>query len=415
MTFPSDLDLSWGPVKEPGPWRLSAVLTVLSVVLAFCLSSYMLALIGIDYETPGGAQWQKLSPATYMAALALAVLAMERGPVFLLNDIVARQKGTLALLAACAFLLIYIITVRPMPLTSIIDTFIFPCILLVLMTRLSEQVLRPLSIFLHIFMMVNAVIGIAEFTMAFRITPMILPEDVPPDWRSTALMGHPLMNAMATGSYAVALIAGGGRDMPAPLRYLSLGLQVASLPVFGGRAATAAVVAFLAVWAAWNLLQFLRGVAAPRSMVTAMSFAVPLLAMGVGTLVASGFLDKFLNRFIRDDGSAASRLIMFELMGRLSNEELIYGPDPDYVGTLQRVYGIQYGIESFWVAFVAYYGFIVSIPIFIGLLLFMNDIVKHTSSRTWWVMLYFLMVASTSLSMAGKGTMVATIAVSMVI
>lgn len=395
----------------------STVLCWLALVTAFGLSHLMLERLGIAYETSGGASWQKIAPATYLSIVAILALAIERGPENLLNDVVRRHKGTLVLAFAWLIQFFQLVIIIGAPLTPTIDTFIYPICLLILIGRQDERTMYHMALFIHFFMAVNAIIAGVEFVTQTRITPMFVNGVELADWRSSALFGHPLMNALATGCYALALMLGGWRSLPKALFLPALGLQLVSMVFFGGRAATALLVAFaLALGVRHGAAILLGRRFSPLGAAVAF-ILVPTLVVAGGILVAEGFLDRFLMRFVDDEGSAQARLIMFDVLGRFSWQELLVGPDAGTLATLQRVYGIPYGIESFWFAFIAFYGILTSIPIFIGLIAFLYDVRRLSTVHAWWVIGFFLAVCSTSLSLAGKsttmGVLLATIVVTM--
>lgn len=388
---------------------VSTVFCWLSVVSAFAFSHLMLEYMGLAYASHGGASWEKLSPATYLAFLAFAALALERGPAELADDIVRRNKGTLVLAATWAVLIWYVLFINPQPVTTTIDTFAFPIALYLVLVRQKEATLKNVALFVHVFMAINALLGLAEFLGSFRLTPIVLMGIPIDEWRSSAFLGHPLMNALAAGSYAVALMIGGGRDLPSWAKAPALALQLLAMPIFGGRAATAAIFLFAAVCLARSLWRILEGRRFSLNAAIAVALLAPVLPVGLAVLYDSGFFDKFIDRFFNDGGSAGSRIVMFEVMGQFSFEELLVGPDSEVVASLQRVYGIAFGIESFWVAFVAYYGLLISLPMFVGLFAFLADMVGKTRPAAWWIVAYFILVCSTSLSLAGKGTMIAVL------
>ena len=134
---------------------------------------------------------------------------------------------------------------------------------------------------------------------------------------------------------------------------------------------------------------------------------VLLVPLGIGALVVGfeiGLFDQFVGRFIDDKGSASARVIMFEVFRDLSLLDIMIGPDPEHVASLLRSHGLNFGIESFWVAFILSYGFIVSMIFFVGLFAFLYDVVKASSRAAIWPIVYFMTVSSTSVSLSAKGT-----------
>ena len=91
---------------------------------------------------------------------------------------------------------------------------------------------------LHLLMFANALLALAEFALGFRLTPLdaggVIIEG---DWRASALLGHPLTNAVLTGSYLIILSLGGGRNLPWILRPVVFGISLLAMNAFGGRMA----------------------------------------------------------------------------------------------------------------------------------------------------------------------------------
>lgn len=382
----------------------AALFAWLSVAALFLISNLMLTRLGLAYETSGGAQWQKIAPATYLAFAALAAfLAAHPNLAALGDEIVRRHKGLIVFAFAWAMLFAYIVISHGSPLTAILDTFLLPMALFVVLPRLPERSQRTLALSLHVFMAANALLGLAEFATGWRLTPLVAEGLVlTSDYRSSALLGHPLNNATMTAGYALILMLGGGRDLRPGWRAALLLLQIAAMAVFGGRMATVLFLAFGGAIALWQGAALFKGRRFSLNAAAAAVLLGPLVVIAIAALVADGFLDKFIGRFVSDGGSAEARVRMFDLIGRIPFHELLVGADPATVATLQRTEGIAFGIESFWIAFLAYYGILISVPFFIGLLAFMREIWRAASPGAVWPLLFFLAVCSTSTSLASK-------------
>ncbi|BCW89866.1 hypothetical protein sos41_30340 [Alphaproteobacteria bacterium SO-S41] len=405
------------PRRKTGGIGPMAFFAFASVAVMYLVSSLMLTMLGMAYETSGGAQWQKIAPATYFAFLALlAMFAERRNAMALLDEIIQRHKGTLVFLITWAMLFAYIVVFQGSPLTATFDSFLLPIALSIIVVRLSPAHKRSMALFIHVFMAANALLGIAEFGTGWRLTPIVAQGmELNSDYRSSALLGHPLNNALHAASYALMLLLGGGRDLTSGWRAAALLLQIFAMAVFGGRFATLLFGLFAGVIAFRHAILLLNGRKFSVNAAAAAAFLVPVLVIGIILLVADGFLDKFIMRFISDEGSAASRVRMFDLIGRIPFHELLVGADPEVVATLQRTEGIAFGIESFWIAFIAYYGILISLPFFIGLLTFFYDLWRATQVRAFWPILFFLTVCSTSASLSGKSTTLAQFVVMLLI
>jgi hypothetical protein len=413
---PNNFALGLQSLTVPGRSALGIMfvlaLTWATMLAMFFLSHLMLEELGIPYESPGGSSLTKIHPATYLSLLAGVAFFILRGPVPFTNEIIQRHKGWVVLGITWLMLFVYIVVFQGKPLTSTIDTFLLPMMLFLILPRLQDNWLRQMALFVHLAMAANALMGIAEFVGGFRLSPIMAEGiELTSDWRSSAFLGHPLTNALVTGTYAVALMLGGGRDLPSWARIPALGLQAFAMLAFGGRMAMALMAVYGAAWAGWHALNVLNGRRMSVNAAAAFVFVVPLVVIGFGLLIGDGFFDKFLMRFVEDEGSAASRLRMFDLLSQLSWEELFTGPDPIYVMQLQRLNGIAFGIESFWVGFVAYYGLLITIPFLIGMIAFWIDLGRSATWQGWWTILFFVAVCTTSASLSGKTTVIGILVV----
>lgn len=384
----------------------AGLLTALSLAVLFLVSGLMLNTMGIAYDTSGGALWQKIHPASYVAFLALACLAFSRlRPGAFLDDVARYHKGALVFLGMSVLLLVHVALFVHAPIAAIVDTFLLPVALLLLLSRVSELEVSTLAVFVHAAITANALIAIFEFSTGARLTPLVA-EGVTlvADWRSSALFGHPLLNALVTAAYTLIMVQGGGRDLRPVLRTGIVGLQLIAMVAFGGRVATLMLIVFGGGAAAahlWRAVRWRRLNAARVAFFAAIATAATI---GLIVLFTGGFFDLFAGRFEQDQGSADARVAMFRLLDQLPLPAFLFGSDPEHVATLQRLDGIEFGIESFWVAFVAFYGIVIAIPFFAALAAFFLDLKRATRAPSGWAILFFIGVCSTSLSLAGKTT-----------
>ena len=123
-----------------------------------------------------------------------------------------------------------------MPVAPLIDTFVVGAVLLALYEDFSPRERAALRLALHAVMFVNACVGLAEFAFDFRLTPFVAGgQAIVGDYRSTALLGHPLVNVGTTTLYAAMLVLGADRALRLPLRLALTTIQLVALVAFGGR------------------------------------------------------------------------------------------------------------------------------------------------------------------------------------
>ena len=175
------------------------------------------------------------------------------------------------------------------------------------------------------------------------------------------------------------------------------------MTAFGGRAALVGVLLILIAVAAIRLARLVSGNA--RIDLKAAAAAAIFVPAVIGALILAvelGAFDRLFDRFVNDDGSARTRIIMLQLLASIPLEQLMIGPDQGVIETLKRIEGLDLGIESFWVAFILSYGIMVSVIFFIALGLFMIDVIREAGRAAFVPVLFFFAVASTSVSLSAK-------------
>lgn len=384
------------------------LLGVLTVVL-FTISPLALVHFGFNYDETGGNPLEKIHPATLIAAAVVLLAAMAaRNPLSWLIEHAGRHPLLVIYLGAIVLLIVHSIRVVSLPFTPFFDTFVLPAMVFLLFKDLSDARARHLALVIHVLMIANAFIGIGEFASGVRLTPIVASGVViEDDWRSTALLGHPLANASLTGSYLLMLALGAGREMPWLARAVAFVINAAGMVVFGGRAASVLLIALLGLIMALRLIAIVRGAPFDKSTIWKFLVFAPAIALVITVLAEAGFFDQFMGRFIDDKGSADARVEMFELFGFLSWHELLLAPDAQLMETLRFRFGLDFGIESFWISFILSYGLIASLAFFAALFGFSYEIARWVRRGAVWAFAFFYLVATTSVSLSAKSPLLA--------
>lgn len=386
--------------------RLSALAAFAGALALFLISPMLLTHWGIVYELAGGSVVEKIHPGTWLLTLSL-LLAMLRfsSPIAFAGAAFSAFPGLMAFLATFVWLLAHAILVQKTPFTPIIDSFALPVIALLALATTGDRLRGRLALAIHAALMVNAALGLAEYLLGFRYTPYVAGEFViEEDWRSTALLGHPLSNSLVMACYIICLSLGGGRDLPIVIRAGALALSLASMIAFGGRAS---LVLALVAMGLVNLVRgfgVLHGRRVDLRVLAAGAVLAPIVTVGLIQLWTGGFFDQMLERFVNDRGSAKARLIMLGLFKSLSWAEIWFGPDLSKIQALQNVEGVEYGLESFFVAYILTYGAIVSCFFFVGVAFLVREIVRASQPAALLPLTVFFMIAATSVSLSAKTT-----------
>lgn len=397
--------------------RAPVAALVLTTVILFGVSGGMLWHLGLNYDGLSGSAAAKIHPATYCAVLLFCWSLLADGdPVGFLVRSVQARPASLFLLVVALSMAAHIALRGASGLAGSIDTFVGPALLVPVMANLDGRGLRRMETALHLVMLANALLGLAEFLTGTLVFPYRFDgETFPTDTRSAALQGHPLVNATVTALYLIALQAGGGSAIPAALRLPMMVLQLVALVTFGGRSAIVASVVFGGGYALLAGFRVLRSGRVPLLGAGITLVVLTIAPVAVAGLFVGGFFDQLLLRFVSDGGSANARVEMFELFGRIPLRDLMFGPDTALVDSLRRISGLEWGIENPVIRMVLYQGVFMTTLLTAAVILFMTEVVRRCRAGTALPVLVFALLLNTAESIAGKTTMVMKFAVLMLV
>src|ERR1700737_3226999 len=241
-------------------WIIAGLMT-LAVITTFTISSAMLTDWKIHYLTTGGNFYEKFHPATYFTFLAFCLLLVRNtDPIGEINRMFSEAKLILVYLCCWLALLVQMLVLER-PFTVIIDTFLLPVVLCLVIWRLSPLQRKPLVWELHLTILLNVILGYCEYFSGHRLITLSLGGDmvVMGEWRSSALLGHPLTASGLVGAYIFALILRPSLCPPVVLRLPLIAFCLGSLMVFGGRTALVTVLLVTGSFAALEIYRILRG------------------------------------------------------------------------------------------------------------------------------------------------------------
>jgi hypothetical protein len=388
--------------------RIIVGLMLLAVITTFTISPAILTVWKVHYQTTGGNFYEKLHPTTYFAFLAFGLLLIRASdPVGEINRIFSEAKLVLVYLFCWLCLLVQMLVLER-PFTVIVDTFLLPVVLCLVIWRLSPSQRRPLVWGLHFTILLNVVLGYYEYFSGHRLIPLTLGDVVVlGEWRSSALLGHPLTASGIVGGYILALILRPELCPKVTLRLPLIAFCLGSLMAFGGRTALVTVLFVIGCIAALEIFRILRG---GRTSLPVVIVAICLLFIGAACIFAAldlGIFDKMLLRFSSDKGSTLARYATFDLLSHFDWHELVLGPSPVRANALQTQYGLNYGIEDFWVSCIVQFGMIHTILLTVGLVGLFAEILQRASGAAWAIVLLVLVIAASSVSFSSKNIQLA--------
>lgn len=384
--------------------RAADALAVLTALLLFGVSSMTLSAFGVAYDQAGGSFLQKFHPATYMACLALVVrfLAQPR-PFGWLALQIERFPGAAYFAATWAIMIVFAGVVQKAPISPIVDSFLCSFAFLVLYADADERTRATLRLALHAFMLVNACIGLFEFVTHMRLTPFVAGGKlILHDYRSTALLGHPLVNASAAAAYALMLIYGADRAIGWPLRLVLIAAQAAGLVAFGGRTAIVLCAALGVLRMARPALDLMSGRRFDMRAALVAALSAPVAFAALFILAQGGTFDGLVERFADDKGSSDARILIFQLFDYFTFDELLFGPDQLRLNTVQNTLGIEYGIESSWFGFLFGYGALMTFFFIIAFAALMWELWRRCRPGAWALFVYIIVQLSSAAGVSVK-------------
>ena len=392
-------------------------LALLFSAVLMAISPFALNAVGWNYDGVDGSAFTRFHPATIIALLLTLIIHLRSGnPVAGFAGALMRDLSLSIFLCAWAVLLFHASANQERPAAALVDTFLLPVLVILMVRAVRAETRAGFALIIHGVFFLNAVIGIGEFLTGLRLTPYVAGGiHITDDWRSSALLGHPLGNALLTGCYVALLILGAGKELQGPIRLGMIVLQFAGMVAFGGRVSLVLLLLFGAYGMARAAFRFLAGGRLHLVHLSLLALAMPLGLAALGGLYEFGFFDKFILRFFEDKGSTQARIVMFELFNGFTMPELMFGPQPAQLAYLVRLHGIEFGIESLWVAFLLYYGIVPSLIFFTGLVFFIASLMAGCRAYVGFVLLYFFLVNTTFLGLGGKTVSFAALCLMMLV
>ncbi|SDX36882.1 hypothetical protein SAMN05421681_10523 [Lysobacter enzymogenes] len=392
---------------QPNLQAAAAVLTALALLAYLVLSPALLTVLGIPYDAPYGPFWFKLHPGDYPLLMALACSLAACGNPLVEGLRRLRAQPLLAAYLAAVVLAFAYSLLRHGPSGSafFIDTLMMPAVAALVLVALGDARLRGLCRLLLAAVVANAVIGLVEVALQRHVVPYTVAGGVAvieDKFRATALLGHPLENALLT---SVALLAALDLPLPSLRRWALCGLLVLALLAFGGRASFLLSASALLVQA---VLRARAGLRAGRygylHIVGALLVGLIAAPAAAAAVWKSGLGARIFQGLYLDD-SASVRLRIFEVFDHLDGYDLLFGIAPQQIQELALRIGLSQNleaIENFWLFMLLLLGVFGFLVFAAGLGAGLYWLWRCAGSGARWALLVFLITASTTNSLASK-------------
>lgn len=366
----------------------------LVLLLTFFCGDNVLEILGYHHRDFTSSPIFRLHPLSYLA-FATVLLYVINGKIG-----IAELRGIMRIeaffLMGCTFILCYLqITGNLNAIAFFIDALILPVLLSMLLKVTPVQVLYKFRNWVYVFFFANAGIAVIE---KLRGTYLIARQ---PDWlsdyfRSSAIFGHPLNNALIMAVLTITLF------LAAKHTWLKLGVLVAgmiSIFCFGARGALLGVFIGVILHMLLNALG-LGSKIEKKSAANGLSYLLALAGIIFIVVNFTNFGDR-ITALSHVDGSAEARVDSFHIISQINFGDLIWkGTSTQEIERIQSAAGVEI-IENFYLIWLLRFGCVVTGLLIIGLAGFLSDVTKTSAADIKFpVLLTFIFVASTNNSLS---------------
>ncbi|WP_300173198.1 VpsF family polysaccharide biosynthesis protein [uncultured Aliivibrio sp.] len=366
------------------------------IILAFLFGGYLLEDIGIQYVSEGGTPLLKIHLYSYIILLAIGLFTLKEGVREQINRLDTLATPWLFSVIMVSFVIVYgLFRYGTSGMAYIIDTFFTPLLFLLLLSRLNTDECKQLLSLIASLLLFNSILAILEFVSGTSIVNIEF--SAFSYFRSTALLTHPLNNALITAG--LTLLVFNKTRIPNVI-YLSIILL--AMFAFGGRAAIGILLLFSTVACIPYVFRFFsHGIEISKQRFAVMLCILYFAIIAVGfVLIESGITERIMNK-LHVDESASARFDVFYLLEQLSPSEWLFGASANLQGAIELYIGISV-IENFIIAWVFSFGLICTIPLLLVLITMFGSLTRQVGGLAFMAVPVFFLVSITNNSLTTK-------------
>ena len=327
---------------------------------AFIFGGYLLENVGIKYVSEGGNPLVKIHISTYILMLTVAIFTLRRGinvPLTSLREL--RASWLISFLCIVLVIFYGLIRFGTSGMAYLVDTMVAPLLALYLLSQLSITHKNKLLTLLAYLLFINSVIAILEFILGSTLISVDFSKFS--HFRSTALLTHPLNNALITAALAPLLMS--YTRIPYLIYFTVITL---ALFAFGGRAATGIFILGVFILIAPKVPAFIAaGVRVSKmrfAVIQALAFFASIFTILVITLTPIGA--RILSK-LHIDGSAQARFDVFIILEQLSLREWFLGASQTLLENIAFYIQIDV-IENYIIGWIVSFGIICTVLLFLS-------------------------------------------------
>lgn len=375
---------------------LALFILSVSIALRLCLSNPVLDYF-YPYSIEGGQSIQKIHPGTWAILIGTGLLILISTPINFLNFHLKKKQRVIFQASALLFLVMALNAYNYgfSGLAYLIDTYLYAYLCLMLSSYLNQARLERLLRFVAVILAINCAVAITEYVRQSTLLPNPIQFGF---FRSNALLGHPLNNALIISTLGIAAL---GLNFSPPHKLLIWTLAFLGLLSFGARAATGFFLIASLLYLASNAVS---SGSHYKLANRAIFYTLAMIACAVmaGYVIFYSSLGASIADRLVFDESAETRLRVFDVFRGLGAGDMITGLGATQTANLFDMYLEGLNVENFWIFTLLQFGLISFIMIYGPL----ARIILENSSRAIAISIIltttFIAISSTNNSLSVK-------------
>ncbi|MBH0076896.1 hypothetical protein I6F48_15300 [Pseudoalteromonas sp. SWYJ118] len=319
-------------------------------ISSFILGGYLLENLGIKYVSEGGNPLVKIHIYSYVLLLSVAFLTLKKGISKPLDNL--RELKTVWLISTISVFIVIMYGLYRFGTSGmayLIDTIVSALFAIYLLSQLTNEHKDKLLKLVAYLLFINAVIAILEFILGKTLVEASFLGFS--HFRSTALLTHPLNNALITASLALLLV----NKIKVPV-FIYFTAVLISLFAFGGRGAAGMfLVGFAIITLPKSIRFFTTGIKISKlKFALGQAFFLLTLIAIILILTLTPVGERIISK-LYIDGSAQARFDVFIILEQLSISEWLLGASASIMNNIEFYIGINV-IENYVIGWVVSFG-----------------------------------------------------------
>ncbi|TWR27596.1 hypothetical protein FPZ43_14095 [Mucilaginibacter pallidiroseus] len=369
---------------------MNKILLLIFAILILFIDDNILNIVGYHHNDPHANIIFKIHPLAYISVVSLFCYIISFK--IKVTSIVQNCKVELSAIIFSILLLMYLIVFNRLAgISFLIDAIVTPALVSILLFHTPQTYLIRNSKIIYAAFFINFGLALVEKLLhrAILSQEFLYFEE----FRSTALYGHPLNNALIMSAIGILLYIYNDKLY---IKLLLLLCTVVAVLCFGARGASIGIIG--GVGLSFIIDSFSKKFSYTMKSVLGLFL---IFCVGYAIVINTSLGDRILKRSsFKDDKSAQERVKTLSMLDKMTDSQLQWGMTEVETTALMNKTGTR-TMENYFVVWVTKFGVYFSIILFIVLLIFMAKQIRHFNKAALLPALFtILFVASINNSLA---------------